>query len=133
MLNIANTVNTWLKEQIEGLPPVYNDMFPAETGDMIVSRHDPSQSAAREFADGTRLVEAAFSYYARCSNAANARKWLETILNLLDNEQLVRASDGVSFQAEGVSLPQFVEVDDKGQTIYVMAVVISYMDGQERP
>ena len=133
MLNIANTVNTWLSSQITGLPTVYNDIFPAETGDLIVSRHDPSQSAEREFGDGTRLVEAALSYYARCSNASDARMWLETILNLLDNEQLVRAADGVTFSAEGVSLPQFVEEDDKGQTVYVMAVKISYMDGQQRP
>lgn len=133
MLNIANCVNTWLTSQITGLPTIYNDIFPVETGDLIISRHDPSQSASREFGDGTRMVDAALAYYARCSKAEDARKWLEEILNKLDNQQLIRAADNVSFQAEGVSLPQFVEVDDKGQSIYMMAVIISYVDGLTRP
>jgi len=133
VLNIADCVNTWLAKQDKTLPAIYNDVFPVEAGDLIISRHDPSQSSARDFGDGTRMVEAHFSYYARAANAANARMWLEAILNLLDNAQLVRMSDGVTFQGEGGSLPQFVQVDDKGQTIYVMAVMITYMDGQNRP
>lgn len=133
MLNITETVNNYLKTQISGLPAIYNDLFPVETGDMLMSRHDPSQSAAREFGDGTRYVEAQFSYYARCAKAGDAREWLDKIAKELENEQLVRQADGVSFQSEVITLPQFVETDDKGQTIYVMAVIINYLDGQQRP
>lgn len=133
MLNIAETVNTYLKTEISGLPTIYNDLFPVEDGDLIVSRHDPSQSAAREFADGSRYVEASFSYYARCKKAGDAREWLEKITKQLENEQIVRQADNVSFQSSVATLPQFVETDDKGQTIYMMSVVISYLDGQKRP
>ena len=133
MLNIAEYVNTYLKAQIAGLPVIYNDLFPVEAGDLVVSRHDPSQSAVREFGDGTRYVEASFSYYARCRKAGDARKWLDEITRKLENEQLVRQADGVSFQSTVATLPQFVETDDKGQTIYMMSVIISYMDGQARP
>lgn len=133
MLQIAEYVNTYLKAEIEGLPTIYNDLFPVETGDLIISRHDPSQSAAREYMDGTRYVEAPFSYYARCQKAGDARRWLEEITKTLENEQLVRQADGVSFQSSVATLPQFIEVDDKGQTIYMMTVNISYVDGQQRP
>ena len=133
MLQITETVNNYLKAQITGLPAIYNDLFPEELGDLIVSRHDPSQSAAREFGDGTRYVQAQFSYYARCAKAGNAREWLDKITKELENEQLVRQTDSVSFQSEVTTLPQFVEVDDKGQTIYMMSVRINYIDGQTRP
>ena len=129
MLQIAEYVNTYLKAEIEGLPTIYNDIYPVETGDLIVSRHDPAQSAVREFGDGTRYVEAPFS----CQKAGDARKWLEEITKALENEQLVRQADGVSFQSAVATLPQFIEVDDKGQTIYMVTVNISYMDGQQRP
>ena len=133
MLQIAKLINTYLKEQITGLPTIYNDIFPEPTGDLIVSRHDPSQSAYRSFADGTRYVEANFAYYARCAKAQDAREWLEKITTQLENEQLVRQADGISFQSAVTTLPQFVEVVEKGQTIYMMSVVISFLDGQKRP
>ena len=133
MLNIANYVNSWLKTQIVGLPDIYNDAFPDKDGDLIIARHEASQSSARDFGDGTRLVEASYSYYARCANAQDCRRHLEAILATLENAQLIRPSDDVSFQCEGVSLPQFIETDDKGQTIYMMSVIITYLDGQERP
>lgn len=133
MLQIAELINTYLKTQITGLPAIYNDIFPVETGDLIVSRHDPSQSAYRSFGDGTRYVEANFAYYARCKKAQDAREWLEKITAELENEQIVRVADDVSFQSSVTTLPQFVEVTEKGQTIYMMSVVISYMDGQIRP
>ena len=133
MLNITETVNNYLKAQITGLPTIYNDLFPVELGDLIVSRHDPSQSAAREFGDGTRYVLAQFSYYARCTRAGDSREWLDKITQELENEQLVRQADGVSFQSSVTTLPQFVEVDNKGQTIYMMSVQINYLDGQQRP
>ena len=133
MLNITETVNTYLKTEISGLPTIYNDIFPVETGDLIISRHDPSQSAVREFGDGTRYVEAQFSYYARCQKAGDAREWLEKIAKQLENEQLVRQADNVSFQSSVATLPQFIEVDDKGHTIYMMSLIISFLDGQKRP
>lgn len=133
MLQIAELVNTYLTNEITGLPAIYNDLFPTELGNLIMSRHDPSQSAVRDFGDGTRYVEANFAYYARSKNAGNARAWLEEITAELENEQLVRQSDGVSFQTAVTTLPQFVEVDDKGQSIYMMSVVVSYLDGLQKP
>lgn len=128
MQNTAYEVNTWLSSQLPDLPAVYNDVFPTPEGDAIVCRHDPSQAVERRFCDRSRYVKEQFSYHARSKNAANCRKYLDDIIEKLDTQELIRVSDSVSVQCEAVTLPQFVQTDDKNNTVYTAVIQVEYTE-----
>ncbi len=126
MIGIAETVNDYLKSQLPDLPEIYTDIFPFAEGESLLSRHDPSTAVEKRFLDGSRFGAVNLSYTARAKDPKVCRDRLNSILNTLDIKELIQASEGMAFECEALTLPQFVTVDDKEQTIYTCAVRVEY-------
>lgn len=131
MKDIAKLVNEYVFEKttIQVMNDVFqtDNNFDFENEIEVVSMHEASD-AGKEFVDGTRKVEQFFSYRARGKNAKAVRDTLDTILNLLDTEQRIRLSDGLSVQCKAVALPHFIEAEDGQKTIYECTVSVQYIE-----
>ena len=125
MTALSEVINNYIIEKLELEEAIYNDVFPTSEGDCVISRFEPSQAKTKEFIDGSSTGECNLGYFVRSSNAASSRDILTSIINCVDNLHL--RLDGLSIDVEAVSLPQFVGVDDKNQTIYTATVKAEYL------
>lgn len=129
MQNIAKLVNEYLL----ALPKfpvtvIYNDLFPEAQKDSLLCRHDPSTAAEKRYADGSRRGIQNFSYIARCKDAKNCRSWLQTVIDSLDQKEIV-VSEAVTIECEAVTLPQFISSsEDQKQTIYTASVKVEFYE-----
>lgn len=128
-MNIAEILNHYiLTEVLEEVDIIYNDVFPKDDGNCIISRHDPSTARETEFIDGSVIGSQQISYYVRSEDAAYCRNILNSIIDRIENVSC-KAEDGTEIRFAGVTLPTFVSVDDKNQTVYTATIKADY----ERP
>lgn len=125
MVNISKTINTYIKSNIIGLT-IYNDLFPKEDTEGVISIHDPSPRKVASFINGTSIFQINISYTARYSNPATARSKLDSILTLLDERKLTDTTDNLVLKISVVSNVQFVGIDDKNNSAYTCSISVEY-------
>lgn len=129
-LSVANIINTWIENKLNLPFTIQNDVIDKPTGDAACLRHDPAPAAEKRFTDGSRLVKWSLTYYIRSSNRETARKYAYEITDTLDGVTLPTAA-GVNIDIEAATLPQFISIDDKQNTLYSAAIVCTYMEPRE--
>lgn len=109
---------------------LYADMMPSEAGDCACVRCSPAQAAARAFCDGSKLVEWKLSVYVRCAVSDEAREWAKLIVDCLDDCYIV-TSDETVLRCKALTLPQYIDVDAKGATVYLVSFSVEYLQESE--
>ena len=127
-LNVANIVNAWVEEKLELPFTIYNDVIPDTDNNAICLRYDPAPAAERRYTDGTRLLKWNLTYYVRNSNRTKAREYADTITAALDGAIVPDAESGVNINCEAQTLPQFISIDEKNNTIYSAAIECTYLE-----
>lgn len=127
-LNVASIVNAWVETQLELPFAIYNDVIPDTAKDAACLRYDPAPAAERRYTDGTRLLKWNLTYYIRNSDRGKAREYADAITAALDGAIVPDATSGVNINCEAQTLPQFISIDEKNNTIYSAAIVCTYLE-----
>jgi hypothetical protein len=130
-LNVANIINTWVETELSLPFTIYNDVMPDSTGDAACLKHDPAPAAKRRYTDGSRLVKWNLTYYVRNKNRTKARDYADEITAKLDGAEITDQASGVKIECEAQTLPQFISLDDKNNTIYSAAIVCTYLEPRD--
>ena len=125
VLNVANIINNWVENALNLRFQIQNDVM-AETGDGVCLRYDPAPAAERRYNDGTRLLKWNLTYYVRNKNRTTARELADRLTATLDGAEIT--ASGIKIDCEAQTLPQFISVDDKNNTIYSAAISCTYLE-----
>lgn len=124
-MNITNTINSFVRAELQNVI-FFNDLFPDDTTEGIVTRHDPSVRKIADFIDGSAIYQIAVSFNSRFSNSKTSRDTLDKILELLDGRKLTDTMDELNLKIKSNSNIQLVGTDDKNRTIYSCSVTVEY-------
>ncbi len=124
---VSNIINAWVESQLE-LTQIYNDVIPDTAKNAICLRYEPAPAAERRYTDGTRLLKWNLTYYVRNTKQADARALADKITAALDGAEIYDATSGITIETEAATLPQFISVDEKNNTIYSAAIVATYLE-----
>lgn len=125
VLNVANIINNWVENALNLRFQIQNDVM-AETGDGVCLRYDPAPAAERRFNDGSRLLKWNLTYYVRNKNRTTARELADRLTATLDGAEIT--ASGIKIDCEAQTLPQFISVDEKNNTIYSAAISCTYLE-----
>ena len=130
-LNISNIVNDWVEKKLNLPFTIYNDVITDTSDNAACLRYDPAPAAERRYTDGTRLLKWNLTYYVRNKNRTKAREYADKITARLDGVEITDETSGVCIQIEAATLPQFISMDEKNNTIYSAAIVCTYLEPRE--
>ena len=130
-LNVANIVNDWIEKKLNLPFTIYNDVISDTSDNAACLRYDPAPAAERRYTDGTRLLKWNLTYYVRNKNRTKAREYADEITAKLDGVEITDETSGVCIQIEAATLPQFISIDEKNNTIYSAAIVCTYLEPRE--
>lgn len=131
VLNVANVVNNWIEKKLNLPFTIYNDVIPDTSDNAACLRYDPAPAAERRYTDGTRLLKWNLTYYVRNKNRTKAREYADKITAQLDGAEITDQASGVKIDCEAQTLPQFISLDDKQNTVYSAAIVCTYLEPRE--
>ena len=124
---VSNIINAWVESQLN-LAQIYNDVIPDTAKNAICLRYEPAPAAERRYTDGTRLLKWNLTYYVRNTKQADARALADKITAALDGAHIYDATSEITIETEAATLPQFISVDEKNNTIYSAAIVATYLE-----
>lgn len=127
-LNVSNIVNDWVEKKLNLPFTIYNDVIPDTRDNAACLRYDPAPAAERRYTDGTRLLKWNLTYYVRNKDRTKARNYADEIAAQLDGAEIHDPASGVCIQIEAATLPQFISMDEKNNTIYSAAIVCTYLE-----
>ena len=130
-LNVANIVNDWVEKKLNLPFTIYNDVIPDTSDNAACLRYDPAPAAERRYTDGTRLLKWNLTYYVRNKDRTKARNYADEITAQLDGAEIHDPASGVCIQIEAATLPQFISMDEKNNTLYNAAIVCTYLEPRE--
>lgn len=130
-LNVSNIVNDWIEKKLNLPFTIYNDVIPDTSDNAACLRYDPAPAAERRYTDGTRLLKWNLTYYIRNKDRTKARNYADEIAAQLDGAEIHDPASGVCIQIEAATLPQFISMDEKNNTIYSAAIVCTYLEPRE--
>ena len=130
-LNVSNIVNDWVEKKLNLPFTIYNDVIPDTSDNAACLRYDPAPAAERRYTDGTRLLKWNLTYYVRNKDRTKARNYADEIAAQLDGAEIHDPASGVCIQIEAATLPQFISMDEKNNTIYSAAIVCTYLEPRE--
>ena len=125
VLNVANIINNWVENALNLRFQIQNDVM-AETGDGVCLRYEPAPAAERRYNDGSRLLKWNLTYYVRNKNRTTARELADRLTATLDGAEIT--ASGIKIDCEAQTLPQFISVDEKNNTIYSAAISCTYLE-----
>lgn len=128
-LNVANYISDYVERKLSLPFRIDNDVIGTANGDAACIRHDPAPAAEQRYIDGTRSIKWNLTFYVRSSNRTKARSYAYEITDALDGVTI--DADGVEISTEAATLPQFISIDDKNNTLYSAAICCTYIDARE--
>ena len=131
VLNVANVVHDWVEKKLNLPCTIYSDVIPDTSDNAACLRYDPAPAAERRYTDGTRLLKWNLTYYVRNKDRTKAREYADKITAQLDGVEITDETSGVCIQIEAATLPQFISMDEKNNTIYSAAIVCTYLEPRE--
>lgn len=129
MTNIAKAINSYLKSKDSeeaAFKKIFNDMFPDDDFEGLISRHEPGQANVVEYIDGSSEGTVSLGYYCRMTDAVVCREVLTKVINILDNAKITD-KDGLIVDVTAVTTPQFTGTDDKERSIYSCSINADYI------
>ena len=130
-LNVSNIVNDWIEKKLNLPFTIYNDVILDTSDNAACLRYDPAPAAERRYTDGTRVLKWNLTYNVRNKNRTKAREYADEITAKLDGVEITDETSGVNIQIEAATLPQFISMDEKNNTIYSAAIVCTYLEPRE--
>ena len=130
-IKVRNNVNDQIEKKLNLPCTIYNDVIPDTIDNAACLRYDPAPAAERRYTDGTRLLKWNLTYYVRNKNRTKAREYADKITAQLDGAEIHDPASGVCIQIEAATLPQFISMDEKNNTIYSAAIVCTYLEPRE--
>jgi len=130
-LNVSNIINAWVEQELNLAFTIYNDILPDDADNAACLRYDPAPAAEERYQDGSRLLKWNLAYYIRNTSRTTARELADEITAKLDGAEITDQESGITVQIEAQTLPQFIAVDDKNNTIYSAAIVATYLEPRE--
>lgn len=127
-LNVANIINAWVENALSLSFTIYNDVIPDTTPDAACLRYDPAPAAEERYIDGSRLLKWNLAYYVRNKSRDKARQLADELTATLDGVQIEDAASGITVYVEAQSLPQFITVDEKNNSVYSAAIEATYLE-----
>lgn len=127
MIHITKVLNDYILQNIlndSGIEEIFNDVFPIPEGECLISRHDPSNAKVKEYIDGSTTGVYQIAYYMRSKNPLVCRTVLNAILNGINGKSISNENSVIDLDCQ--TLPNFISVDDKNQTIYTIEVNASF-------
>lgn len=125
---VADTINAWVEERLGLKTTIYNDVMPDAAANAVCLRYDPAPAAERRYQDGTRLLKWNLTYYVRNKKRDDARALADSLTAALDGAEIHDQASGITALVEAQTLPQFIAVDEKNNTVYSAAIVATYLD-----
>lgn len=132
VFNVANVVNAWVENELGLTATIYNDVIPDTARDAACLRYEPAPAAEKRYIDGSRLLKWNLAYYVRNAKRDDARALADELTAKLDGAHIYDASSGLTVETEAQTLPQFITVDDKNNTIYSAAIVATYLEPRQQ-
>lgn len=130
-LNVSNVVSAWVENALELPFTIYNDVIPDTENVAACLRYDPAPAAERRYTDGTRLLKWNLTFYLRNDDREKAREFATQITRALDGVEITDDATGTVISCEADTLPQFINIDEKNNTIYAAAIVCTYLEARE--
>ena len=131
VLNVSDIVNDWIEKKLNLPFTIYNDVIPDAKENAACLRYDPAPAAERRYTDGTRLLKWNLTYYIRNKDRKKARDYADRITATLDGVEIYDNASGVNIQIEAQTLPQFINIDEKNNTVYSASIVCTYLEPRE--
>lgn len=125
--DIAERIGEWVEKKLNLPFTVYMDLIPDTENDGACIRHDPAPAAEKRFIDGTRFVSWNFTFFIRCKNAADARKFAKAIIDAIDGVT-IGGDEDESLYIEALTLAQYIDTDSKEYTTYSTSIKCSYLE-----
>jgi len=126
MLNIISEVNTWLKTKTTPYAPVVQNAWSGVSEEIMV-RTEPSSIETRYF-DGTRVGTLNFSYFAKSKNQQTARNQLDTIINVLDLQNIDITDALMIASCEALTVPVYVEKTTASEHVWTASFKLEYIN-----
>lgn len=127
MVNLTRLLNEYLLENdVVEYETIFNDVFPDDQGDALISRYDPSRANEKEFIDGSAVGNVSLAYMCRSDDAEKCRRDLNAIINAVDGLSCTDSTNGTVYNFKAVTLPSFVTVDEKNQSVYSCDISVDY-------
>lgn len=128
MTNIAKAINNYLKTKDadeSAFEVIYNDMFPDDDFEGLVSRHETGNANEITYIDGSSEGRISIAYYCRFEDAKKCREILTKVIDILDDAEITD-TDNLELSVSAATTPQFIATDDKGHSIYTCNVNVDY-------
>ena len=125
-LNIVDVICSRIERLLELPFTVYSDLIPEAENDGACLRREPTPAYEKRFLDGSRLISWNLTFYVRCKDSDNAVFLLKSIIDSLDLKEI--ETDETKIFCEAVTLPQFIENDSKGFTVYSASIKCTYTE-----
>lgn len=126
MIHITEILNNFILENvITDFEIIYNDVFPEDKCDCLISRYEPSEAKETEYIDGSAVGSVQIGYLLRSSDASKCRKVLNEIIERIDNISC-KTEEGLEIRFSAVTLPNFISIDEKQQVIYSATIKAEY-------
>lgn len=126
MTNITKNLNEWLlNNPLKGeFDVIYNDLFPFDDGDCLISRYEPGTANETQFIDGSSDGSVSIGYYMRSEDGERCRRIADIICDAVDG--LSYEEDGTETRFEALTTPSFVSEDEKHQVVYTCTIQAFY-------
>lgn len=126
MQNIISEVNAWVKTRTTPYAPVVQNSWSGISEEIMV-RTEPSPIETRYF-DGTRVGTLNFSYFAKSKNQQTARNQLDTIINILDLQNIDITDALMIANCEALTVPVYVEKTTASEHIWTASFTLEYIN-----
>lgn len=126
MQNIISEVNTWLKTKTTPYAPIVQNAWSGVSEEIMV-RTEPSSIETRYF-DGTRVGTLNFSYFAKSKNQQTARNQLDTIINVLDLQNIDITDALMIASCEALTVPVYVEKTTASEHVWTASLKLEYIN-----
>ena len=125
---VSDIVNKWVETELSLPFTIENDVISTPDGDAACLRYDPAPAAERRYITGERLLKWNLTYYIRSASRTTARGYAYDITAKLDGKTITDSVSGLDVDVEAGTLPQFIGVDDKGNSTYSAAITCTYLE-----
>ena len=128
---VSDIINKLVETELNLPFTIENDVITAPDGDAACLRYDPAPAAERRYITGERLLKWNLTYYIRSESRTTARGYAYDITAKLDGKTITDEASGLDVDVEAGTLPQFISIDDKGNSTYSAAITCTYLEPEE--
>ena len=126
-MHITTEINDYVLAKAPHLAPViYEDGFPGNDPDELMSRVEPGTAKESRYLSGTRVGSFTLAYYGKGRDIQAVRGVLDAIVGILDWGAYVTFGAAKRVKIEPVTETTFVSRTDRGESVYSATFRVEY-------